>query len=319
MADVTARTTAEVVTLGEAMVVLRPIDATPVASAPLFTAGVAGAESNVAIGLSRLGHRVAFAGRVGNDAAGVRIRRTLRGEGVDVAGLRSDDEAPTGLLIRDSGSPRGISVDYHRRGSAGSRLHPGDLTDVPIATARILVVTGLTSGLSDDAAAAVLAAIRTARDHGVTVVLDPNLRFRLQPAARWQQLIDPLLELSDVVLSSPDELATVIGGDEPDRLASRLHDRGVGTVVLRAGQGATHVFDAAGITSVDVDPTTPVDPVGAGDAFTAGFVSGMLDDQPMADRIRRAHRVARRCVQSPGDFEGLPTRTELLADDEVTR
>lgn len=315
----TASAMVDVITLGESMVVLRPVDAIPVASAPLFTAGVAGAESNVAVGLSRLGHAVAFAGRVGDDAAGTRIRRTLRGEGIDVAGLRTDAAAPTGLLIRDCGSPRGISVDYHRHGSAGSRLQPSDLADVGIATARVLVVTGLTCGLSEEAAATVAAAIRIASDHDVTVVLDPNLRFRLQTPQVWRELVDPLLQRCDVVLTSPDELATVIGDDTPERLAGRLRDRGVGTVVLRAGSAVTHAFDADGHTSVEVEPAAVVDPVGAGDAFTAGFVSGMLDDLSMTDRIRRAHQVARRCVQSPGDIEGLPTRAELLADIEVAR
>ena len=309
----------DVVTLGEAMVVVRPSDEAPVAEATGFVMGVAGAESNLSVGLARLAHRVAFVGRVGADVAGTRVRRTLRGEGVDVDALHTMSDAPTGLLVRDVTGTRGISVDYHRTGSAGSQLSPEDLDGDLIASARFLYVTGLTCGLSADAHSAVTVAVEMAREAGRTVVLDPNLRSKLQDLATWRELVAPLLHSADIVVGSAAELRTVTGEPDDDTAIARTRDAGVGLLVVRGGTAPVRVIAGDTEHEVPVAPVAPVDPVGAGDAFSVGLVSGLLDGLTMLDAVARAQQVARRCVLVRGDIEGLPTRDQLLDDDEVAR
>jgi 2-dehydro-3-deoxygluconokinase len=133
---------AEVVTCGEAMVLLLARHDLPMSSARDYEAQVAGAESNVAIGLARLGHTVAYFGRVGDDPFGERIRRELRGEGVDVSALVTDPDRPTGLLFRDTvvGSP--LTVHYRRAGSAATAMTARDVPTTLIDRARLLHVTG---------------------------------------------------------------------------------------------------------------------------------------------------------------------------------
>lgn len=310
----------EVVTLGEAMVVVRPTDGTPVVSASRFVLGAVGAESNVATALSRLGHRVAFVGRVGEDAAGSRVRRSLRAEGIDVSGLMTDRSAATGLLVRDLGGHHGISVDYHRTESAGSRLHPDDLDPTVIADARFLHLTGLTCGLSSSAAAAVERAASIASDAGTKVSLDPNLRFRIHPPDTWRCLVAPLLPHTQLVIGSPDELRIVTGASDTPDAIDRLRSQGVQTIVLRGGTSPTRFLSSDDELQVAVESVDPVDPVGAGDAFAGGLLSGILDDLRPREAVERAHAVARRCVQVAGDTEGLPTRSELdRSDTEVVR
>lgn len=310
----------EVVTLGEALVAVRPTDATPALHAATFTLAATGAEANVVLALSRLGHRTAFLGRVGDDTAGRRIRRTLQADGVDTSGLRTDASAPTALLLRDVAGQRPTTVDYHRSGSAGARLEPDDVEVSLIAGARFLHVTGLTCGLSATAARAVEHAVALAAAAGTAVSLDPNLRARLHPPETWRRLVAPLLAHVGLVIGSSDELCVVTGSADTPQAIDRLLSAGVGTVVIRGGTAPTRVVTPDEQVQVEVRPVEPVDPVGAGDAFAGGLLSGLLDELDLPAVVARAHAVARRCVQVAGDTEGLPTRGELAREDgEVVR
>ncbi|WP_275431877.1 MULTISPECIES: PfkB family carbohydrate kinase [unclassified Streptomyces] len=146
--------TPDVLTFGETTVALR-------GSGPLRLGGtmevcVAGAESNVAIGLARLGHAVRWAGAVGADEAGELVLRTLRDEGVDVSGASLDDGgAPTGLMLAEPRTPEPTRVHYHRAGSAGSRLKACSLERAfTAAPPRVLHLTGITPALSRSARSA---------------------------------------------------------------------------------------------------------------------------------------------------------------------
>lgn len=311
----------QVVTLGEALVIVRPSDATPIASATSFVLGTVGAESNVAIGLARLGHRVAFIGRVGDDACGERVRRALRAEGVDCSSLHVDGTAATGILVRDLPGPRGGAVDYHRAGSAGSRLSPSDLDERAIASASWLHVTGLTCALSEDANAAVLRAVEVARANGTKVCVDPNLRLRLRSVGDWRALVEPLIPSADAVVTGPEELLAVTGEERLQDAIAVLHDVGVPLVVVRSGTQPTLASEAgegrsAERIEVPVQAVDAVDVVGAGDAFAAGLLSGLLDGLPLRDAVTRAQEVARMSVLTAGDIEGLPTKRELFRSAE---
>jgi 2-dehydro-3-deoxygluconokinase len=147
----------EVVTLGECLVALVAGAAGPLAETTVFERHVAGAEANAAVGLARLGHSVAYIGRVGGDGFGTAIVRKLRGEGVDVEHLVVDDTAPTGLMIRERRAFGAAHVLYYRSGSAGSRLGPADVDSAAalFEGASWLHVTGITPALSPTARAAV--------------------------------------------------------------------------------------------------------------------------------------------------------------------
>ena len=154
----------EVVTLGECLVSFVASEPGPLAVAATFRAYPAGAEANVAVGLARLGRRVAFVGRVGDDGLGTRILRALRGEGVDVEGLAVDRAGPTGR--DDPRAARALGpaeVFYARAGSAGSRLASSDVGAAEargdFAAARWLHLTGITPALSPSCRAAIATAL----------------------------------------------------------------------------------------------------------------------------------------------------------------
>ncbi|MFE7842369.1 sugar kinase [Streptomyces sp. NPDC057474] len=280
---------------------------------------VAGAESNVAIGLARLGHRVRWAGRVGADELGALVLRTLRAEGIDTEHVITDDTGrPTGLLLTEPRLGTLTRVNYYRAGSAGSAVTPADVLPALDPGSRILHLTGITPALSASAAEAALAAATTAREAGITVCLDVNHRSRLWTADRARTVLRPLLARTDLLIASEDELPLVLerpGADESEAVRSILA-AGVNEVVVKRGARGATSFTNVGPTDCAARQVDAVDLVGAGDAFVAGYLSGHLDGADAPARLHRAVTTAAFAVATRGDWEGLPTRDELGLFDE---
>ncbi|HEU5097589.1 MAG TPA: sugar kinase [Roseiflexaceae bacterium] len=180
-----------------------------------LTIDIGGAEGNLAIALSRLGHGARVLGRVGDDPFGRRIRTTLDDEGVDATFLLTDAEAPTGLYIREW-LPGGVRrVYYYRMGSAGSRLAPQDLREEASTGARIVHLTGITPALSASCATAITRAIELARQAGALVSFDPNYRRRLWDEATAQEALLPLMRQADILLMGDEDARALLGeGDD---------------------------------------------------------------------------------------------------------
>ncbi|MFL5680200.1 MAG: sugar kinase [Chloroflexota bacterium] len=308
---------AEVVTLGECLVALVAPSQGPLAEAAAFERHIAGAEANVAVGLARLGRTVDYIGRVGDDGFGTAIVRKLRGEGVGVERLRVDPEARTGLMIRERRSLGAAQVLYYRTGSAGSRLTPDDVDPAAFGGARWLHITGITPALSASAKASVDRAIALARGARMTISVDLNLRRRLWLEETAAPVFRDLVARTDIVMGDADEAAIAIGegGDaaDPEVLARKLVALGAGTAVVKLG--ADGAVAATGKGPVVHSPALPVaavvDPVGAGDAFAAGFIAATLDGLALDEALRTANACGAAAVSAIGDMAGLPDRAEL--------
>ncbi|MFM9608409.1 sugar kinase [Streptomyces niveiscabiei] len=297
---------ADVLTFGETMVSLQAEGALTVGAAARTS--VAGAESNVAVGLARLGHRVSWAGRLGADEPARVILRALRGEGVDVRHATTDPEAPTGAMLRERLVGDVSRVHYWRTGSAASRQRPEHLAAALADGARLLHVTGITCAIG--AGDAVAAAVEHARAYGWTVVLDVNHRARLWSRDAAAECLRRLRGQVDVLIASDDELP-LVADDIGELLAGGVRE----VVVKRGGDGAD-LYPAAGGRLHQPALAVPVaDTVGAGDAFCAGYLSGLLDGLTPGERLRRAAVVGAFAVASRGDWEGLPHRDELALLD----
>jgi len=316
----------EVVTLGECLVAFVAADLGPLAGTKTFHAYAAGAEANVAVGLARLGRRVSYIGRVGDDGLGLRIIQALRAEGVDVEGLVRDGSAPTGLMIRERRGLGPAEVVYARSGSAGSRLGPEDVWAAEargaFGSARWLHLTGITPALSPSARGAVGTAIEVGRSAGLTISLDLNLRRRLWNEDEAASVLGGLAERVDVVIADPDEAAVVTGDRHasPEALASALLARGPSLVVLKLGDRGSLALERGGspVTVAGLAVPVVVDPVGAGDAFCAGLIDARLAGSDLQGALSRANACGAAAVAAEGDQTGLPTvaeLTRLIADD----
>jgi 2-dehydro-3-deoxygluconokinase len=258
---------------------------------------IAGAESTVAIGLSRLGHAVRWVGRVGADEPGELVLRTLRAEGVDTTAVVRDEDAPTGLILFEQRTPDVTRVLYHRGGSAGSRLTPADAINGLAGGTRLLHITGITPALGTAPLAAVHAAVDHVRDQGGLVSFDVNHRSRLWSADEASNVLTPLAHKASVLIGSPEELELVGGGADH--------------VVTKLGADGAWVRTDEGTWTAPAHRVRAVDPVGAGDAFTAGYLSGVLDGLSPAECLARGNTTGAFAVMATGDWEGLPTRAEL--------
>lgn len=309
MSDVAAP---QVVTVGETMAALRSAGLLRLGGAMHLS--IAGAESNVAIGLARLGHSVRWVGRVGSDEVGALVLRTLRAENVDVGHVGVDRAGrPTGLLLFESRAGDLMRASYYRRGSAGSALVADDILPALAGGTRVLHLTGITPALGASAAEAVRAATARARELGITVCLDVNYRSRLWSQADARQVLSPLARSADVLVASADELPLVC--EDPalgvEEAVPALLETGPREVVITRGAEGASAHSRDGSATVLARRVPVVDVVGAGDAFVAGYLSGLLDGLDLPERLGRAATTGAFAVATHGDWEGLPTRDEL--------
>jgi 2-dehydro-3-deoxygluconokinase len=291
-----------VVTAGETMALLDPQREGELELGDLLRLRFAGAESNFAIGLARLGVEVAWISRLGADRLGVLIEGTLRAEGVDVRWVQLVDDAPTGLFYKWRADGR-TSVAYHRRGSAASRLRPADVPSEALEGASLAHLTGITLALGEGPRELVLDVAQRARQAGAVVTFDPNYRPALWDGPEAAAAaIEPVLEHVSWYLC---------GADDPLFGADELLARGVEGVVVR---GAGSALVAHGDERIEVTPARReevVDEVGAGDAFAAGFVFALLQGRPPREAALAGHTIAAWALRGTGDWETLPRLDEL--------
>jgi 2-dehydro-3-deoxygluconokinase len=304
---------AGLVTLGETMGLIRTVDYGALRHARFLQLGVAGAESNVAIGVRRLGHPATWIGHLGNDDLGDLVETTLRGEGVDLV-VRRDPARPTGLMLKSQRTSATTKVTYYRAGSAASALRPEDLPLDVIASAAVLHVTGITPALSPTCLEAIEAAVDAAHRSGTIVSFDVNHRSALWADEQARPVLQRLAGAADIVYAGPEEARLVLGTPEEQpaaELARALADLGPREVILKLGAaGALGLVDGRLLDEPGL-AVTAVDHVGAGDAFVAGYLAAHLDGAPPDVRLRTANMTGAFAVTVSGDWEGAPTRDEL--------
>lgn len=292
-----------VVTFGEALGLIRGNGVGGFDQLGSAALSVGGAQLNVAIALARLGARVQWAGRIGDDPFGRRIVRELRAEGVEV--VTAIDDGRTALMLKETLPLGKTRVTFYRDDSAGSRLRSTDLEHLDIENADVLHLTGIVLGLSDTARSAALYAVRRARAAGIRVSFDINHRPSLWRDRPSGSIYRDVVAASDVVFGSRDELELVVasaGSDEA--LARGIAALGPAEVVVKQGGDGAGVLagDAwleASALSVDV-----VDTVGAGDLFVAGYLSFQGPGALMIERIEGAIVNGAAACTHPGDWEG---------------
>jgi 2-dehydro-3-deoxygluconokinase len=294
----------------------------PLAHADCLKVGIGGAESNFAIALLRLGTPATWIGRVGDDSLGEKVARELRAEGLTVHGI-TDPTAPTGLMIKERRTADIGRVWYYRAASAGSRLTPDDLPAGVIESAALLHITGITPALSDSAAAAIAEAVDRAGRARVPVSFDVNHRSSLWCGRDATPVYRQLAARSTIVFAGYDEARLIApeASGVPE-VAAAIASLGPSQVVIKLGaDGCYALVDGHGVLEPAI-PIRPVDTVGAGDAFVAGYVSEYAAGQDASARLKTAVAAGAFACLTHGDWEGMARRSELgllHASEPVTR
>lgn len=311
-----------VVTLGESLGLLVASRIGRLELVPTMDLGFGGAESNVAVGLARLGVPVTWMGRLGDDALGRLIERQLRAEGVNAAATH-DPTAPTALMLKERPAVGSSAVSYYRAGSAGSRLAPEHLDVARIREARILHITGITAALGAGPRAALEAAIDAAIDGGTIVSFDVNHRSRLWSHTTAASAYREIAARADVVFAGDDEAELLTGEREPAAQAAAIIELGPTQAIVKLGAEGAYAFADDHAVEQPAFPVPAVDTVGAGDAFVAGYLAELLAGASLSERLRTAAACGAIACTAPGDWEAAPDRAAigrlLGASDPVQR
>jgi len=298
------------VTLGETMALFRPAHPGDDPHGDQYRMSFGGAESNVAIGVARLGGTATWMGRVGDDSAGRRIVRELRAEGVIVR-ARVDPDAGTGAMMKSEAAPGRTAVQYWRTDSAGSRLAPSDVDATLVSSAQLVHVTGITAGISRSARDAVGAAIDAATAADVAVSFDVNHRPSLWRGTDPRPIYRELAAAARFVFAGRDEGALLVGDGTDEEIATRLAGLGATTVALKLGADGTLVLHEGRMLRRSAIPIDPRDTVGAGDAFVAGFLAEWMCAEPIETCVHTAVSAGAFACLGWGDWESLPDRRQL--------
>lgn len=304
----------ELVTLGETMVLFTPSGKLGgIKSSESLLKGIAGAETNVAIGVSRLGHSVSWISRVGKDPFGQEILYKLNGERVDTSRVLVDASAGTGVFFKERLRGDRFSVYYYRKNSAASLLSEKDVAESLIAEAKIVHLTGVTPALSNSCLNTVLHTIELAKKHSVIFSFDPNIRLKLWPIEKAREVLLPIIAKADLFFPGLEEGRLLLGNEqlEPDEVISAFLNMGIPQIILKLGPEGCITANSKERVFCEGFPVEEVDPVGAGDGFCAGYLAGILKGWNHEQCGRLATIVGALAVTQIGDYEGLPTWEEV--------
>ena len=295
-----------------------------------FSKAVGGCPTNIAIGAARLGLRSGLITRVGDEHMGRFIVEQCAREGVNVAGIKTDPQRLTSLVVLGIRDDRTFPLIFYRDNCADSALSEADIAEAYIAGAKAIVVTG-THFAREGTAAAQNRAIAFARKHGRKVIFDIDYRPNLwglaghgAGEARYIKSDDvtahlqPILPLCDLIVGTEEELMIAGGGDDVMAALRAIRARTAAMIVCKRGPMGCSVFDNGIPTSIDAGiqgrgfPVEVYNVLGAGDAFMAGFLRGYLREEPIATCCAFANACGAFAVSRLLCSVEYPTEAELF-------
>lgn len=308
------------VTLGETMALFRSSEIGRLENQSFMALGFGGAESNVAIGLARFGIETTWISRLGDDALGNLVRDGIRGQGVQLF-VERDPEHSTGLMVREVLRRGQSNVFYYRANSAASQMQPELVERFDWSDVDLFHSSGITSAISSSAAQTVLKAFQLAKKSGATCSLDINFRSKLISPHAAVENLHQVIGFLDYLFGSEEEILLLSNAAENAfDVAKRLAKSNNCTVVIKRAENGAIAVTASEVIEHAGRKVSPVDSVGAGDAFVAAFLASVLQGEPLVRCLEVAHEFGAMSVLAPGDWESQPDPKDLFRDSgDVSR
>ena len=297
----------DILALGEAMV---EFNQTGEQQGRLYLQGFGGDTSNFAVAAARQGARVGYISALGNDPYGRLLQRLWESENVDHRAVRIDPATFTAIYFVTH-DERGHHFSFFRSGSAASRMTPAELPHDLIRAAKVLHVSGISLAISNSACDTVYAAMAVAREAGVQISFDTNLRLKLWSIERARAVMNDVIGQCDICLPSYDDIVAITGLQDPDALVDHCLRLGARTVALKLGDQGALVADARQRHRIAPHPCQPVDATGAGDAFGGAFVHRLLQGDDLAQAGRYAAATAALSTEGYGAVAPIPRAEEV--------
>ncbi|MBS4206942.1 sugar kinase [Bacillus sp. FJAT-50079] len=304
----------DVITIGDALITFNPNTKGPMKYVNTFERKVGGAELNFAIGCARLGLKTGWVSRLGNDEFGKHILNFVRGEGIDTSEVKLVDGYPTSLYFKEvleDGSGRSF---YYRSNSPTDTLTEETLNEVFLKQAKVLHITGVFLAVNKDKNISLIKkAVKIAKQNGVLISMDPNIRLRLWTKEEVKAALAELLPYVDILLTGEEEADIMFGTTETEDIIAKSKELGISYLAIKQGEdGAIGYHNGELIDAPPVKAKKVVDTVGAGDGFDAGFVYGILHGWSLEKTLTFATTIGSMVVSVSGDNEGLPYLDDVL-------
>ncbi|MDN7246150.1 sugar kinase [Planococcus shenhongbingii] len=305
--------TFSVFTLGDALITFNPSETGPLRYVSAFTRKVGGAELNFAIGCARLGLHTKWTSRLGGDEFGRVIYNFARGEGVDMANVEFVENYPTSLNfkeIREDGSGKTF---YYRYQSPILTLEPEDITEAMFDGIDLIHLTGVFLAIDPKNLAIVKRVLEIASEKEIKVSFDPNIRLKLWTLEQAKAAYQEIFPYVDILLTGLDEIEMIIGDASEAALEQCAIDFNIGQLVIKDGGNGARLYQDQTWYTKEAFKVSPIDTVGAGDGFDAGYIYAMLHGYSPEDTLEFANGVGALVTTVSGDNEGLPYLQEVKA------
>ncbi len=278
-----------------------------------FNKSLAGAEVNVCTGLTRLGHKVSYVTKLGNEPMGQYVKKFLDREGIGTEFIEFDETYKTAIMLKSKVVKGDPVTAYYRKGSAFSHMTIVDINKIDLNGVKLIHVTGIAPALSISCREATYRLIERAKENNIYVTFDPNLRPALwENQETMVEIINDLASKSDMVLPGTSEGLILMGSEDPEKIADFYQKLGVKDVIVKLGGEGAYVREGdKSFIQPGFKVETVIDTVGAGDGFAVGVISGKLEGLTLGDSVIRGNAIGAIQVTFISDNEGLPTKEEL--------
>ena len=287
-------------------------------SAKNYERVTAGAESNVAVTVSRLGLKAQFYSRFGTDQLGSVMIQDIENEGVDVS-LVKRVPSFSAAMVRNPGKSAPVEISYLRKGSAASTIEPNDILDSYISNAKWLHTTGITCAISKSGADSVRHALNRANALGVKSSFDLNIRRKLWSEAEAKNTLEPLVKDVELLIGGEDEYQVVFGDRDSKKMLAQANQRGCKIAVMTKGDQILKYSIDGEYGELTPPKVVAVDPVGSGDAFTGGSIAGLLAGLSPVDALKQGSICGASVASMFGDWTGIPTGQVGLIDKNLAQ
>ncbi|MFV0321665.1 MAG: sugar kinase [Alphaproteobacteria bacterium] len=296
---------ADLICLGEAMVELNQ------QTNGQYAQGFGGDTSNCAVAAARAGANVEAIGALGQDFFGQQISDLWQTENIANQNIYRDSTNPTGLYLVTH-DDAGHHFHYYRKGSAASLYGADQLPKDAIKNAKILHVSGISLAISDIACKAVYAAIEVAKDNGVAVSFDTNLRLKLWPLSKAQRVINDVAAMADYLLPGLDDAQLLTNLETSEDICAYYHDLGTKNIALTLGAEGVYLSQDGAGQLINGRKVKAVDATGAGDTFDGNFLARILAGDSLVEATNYANVAASIAVQGYGAIAPMPTQKQVM-------
>ncbi|ASF41055.1 aminoimidazole riboside kinase [Halobacillus halophilus] len=304
-----------VITLGEALIDFIPLDNENIN----FQKSPGGAPANVAVGLARLGARSSFLGKVGDDVLGKFLKKTLNDYGVSTEYMYLTQDTRTGVVFVTLDQSGERSFDFYINPSADRFLEESEVDEAIFENHNVLHF-GSISMIDEPSKTATKTAVKKAREKGLMVSYDPNLRLGLWSSEeKARETILSMMGEADLVKISEEELEFLTGESDIEMGVEKLQKYDIPVLYVTLGALGSHVYIAEGHTQVPAMKVESVDTTGAGDAFVSGLLYQLsehgtveqLSLKELEDITRFASVSGALAASTKGAMTALPTKKEV--------